>query len=180
MLRDSSEKSPCANCGPAASGLSFRLPGCEPKPVRFFNRSSECRSHAPRLQREIAVRKLRASRIWLEFSPPRVRTKTCPLFQSLVRMPLAYSATPARNRRAQTCGPAASGLSFRLPGCEPKPVRFFNRSSECRLHTPRLQREIAVRKLRASRIWLGFLPPRVRTKTCPLFSPTRWRHPIQP
>src|SRR6266581_2389785 len=34
--RDSSEKSPCANCVPAASGLGFRSPGCEPKPVRFF------------------------------------------------------------------------------------------------------------------------------------------------
>ena len=145
MLRDSSEKSPCANCGPAASGLSFRLPGCEPKPVRFFNRSSECRSHTPRLQREIAVRKLRASRIWLEFSPPRVRTKTCPLFQSLVRMPLACSATPARNA-VRKCGPAASGLSC---------LRV--RTKTCALSLVRCC------------IWLEFLPPRVRTKTCSLF-----------
>jgi hypothetical protein len=31
-----SEKSPCATCIPAASGLGFLSPGCEPKPVRFF------------------------------------------------------------------------------------------------------------------------------------------------
>src|SRR5258708_22948772 len=41
------------------------------------------------------------SRIWLGFSPSRVRTKTCPLFQSPVWMPLASPATPARNRRAR-------------------------------------------------------------------------------
>src|SRR5205809_6962652 len=34
--RDPSEKSPCATCIRAASGLGFRPPGCEPKPVRFF------------------------------------------------------------------------------------------------------------------------------------------------
>src|SRR6266576_3103656 len=78
--RDSGEKLPCANCVPAASGLSFCAPGCGPKPVRFFNRPSECRSHPPRLWREIAVRELRPSRIWLEFLRSRVRTKTCPLF----------------------------------------------------------------------------------------------------
>src|SRR5437667_7548964 len=36
ISRDPSEKSPCANCVPAASGLGFLPPGCEPKPVRFF------------------------------------------------------------------------------------------------------------------------------------------------
>src|SRR5438876_850542 len=34
--RDSGEKSPCTTCVPAASGLGFHPPGCEPKPVRFF------------------------------------------------------------------------------------------------------------------------------------------------
>src|SRR5438876_8676007 len=34
---DSGEKSPRANCVPAASGLAFRPPGCGPKPVRFFS-----------------------------------------------------------------------------------------------------------------------------------------------
>src|SRR5437660_6770619 len=38
--RDSSEKSPCTSCIPAASGLGFRSPGCEPKPVRFFSPES--------------------------------------------------------------------------------------------------------------------------------------------
>src|SRR5712691_3109024 len=70
--RDSSEKSPCTNCVPAASGLGFHPPGCEPKPVRFFNRPSECRSHPPRLQREIVVRDRLPSRIWLGFSLSRV------------------------------------------------------------------------------------------------------------
>src|SRR5437870_5452828 len=36
ISRDSSEKSPCTTCIPAASGLGFCPPGCEPKPVRFF------------------------------------------------------------------------------------------------------------------------------------------------
>src|SRR5437660_11304112 len=43
----------------------------------------------------------RPSRIWLGFSLSRVRTKTCPLFQPPVWMPLASPATPARNRRAR-------------------------------------------------------------------------------
>src|SRR5437667_344837 len=101
ISRDPSEKSPCTTCIPTASGLAFRPPGCEPKPVRFFNRSSGCRSHLPRSQREIAVHVLHPSRIWLGFSPSRVRTKTCPLFQPPVWMPLASPATPARNRRAR-------------------------------------------------------------------------------
>src|SRR5437667_229816 len=124
-----SKKSPCANCVPAASGLGFRSPGCGPKPVRFFNRPSECHSHPPRLpathlrlqtpslshlawvfalqganqnlsafsiarlnatriprdcQQEIPFPELRPPRIWLGFSLSRVRTKTCPLFQSPV------------------------------------------------------------------------------------------------
>src|SRR6266571_1592737 len=181
ISRDSSEKSPCTTCISAASGLGFCPPGCEPKPVRFFNRPSGCRSHLPRLQREIAVHDLHLSRIWLGFLPSRVRTKTCPLFQPPVWMPLASPATPARNRRARlasqphlawvfalqganqnlsafstarldaarisrdpsekspctTCIPAASGLAFRPPGCEPKPVRFFNRPSGCCSHLPR-------------------------------------------
>src|SRR6266566_5033283 len=37
--RDSSEKLPCPTCIPAAFGLGFCPPGCEPKPVRFFNPS---------------------------------------------------------------------------------------------------------------------------------------------
>src|SRR5207244_4350520 len=149
----------------------------------FFNRSSGCRSHLPRPQREIAVHVLHPSRIWLGFSLSRVRTKTCPLFQPPVWMPLASPATPARNRRARlasqphlawlfalhlanpllsafstgrldaarisrdpsekspctTCIPAASGLAFRPPGCEPKPVRFFTRLSGSRLHLPQPQ-----------------------------------------
>src|SRR5260370_5034192 len=36
ISRDPSEKSPCATCISAASGLGFCPPGCEPKPVRFF------------------------------------------------------------------------------------------------------------------------------------------------
>src|SRR5207237_8372023 len=55
ISRDPSEKSPCTTCIPAASGLAFRPPGCEPKPVRFFNRPSGCRSHLPRPQRETAL-----------------------------------------------------------------------------------------------------------------------------
>ncbi len=160
----------------------------------------------------------------LGFSLSRVRTETCPLFQSVVWMPLASPATPARNRRARlasqphlawlfalqganqnlsafstarldaarisrdpsekspctTCIPAASGLAFRPPGCEPKPVRFFNRLSGCRSHLPRPQQEIAVHDLHPNRIWLGFSPSRVRTKTCPLFFSGKPGHPIRP
>src|SRR5438094_3696125 len=68
ISRDPSEKSPCTTCIPAASGLGFLPPGCEPKPVRFFNRPSGCRSHLPRPQREIAVRELPPTRIWLGFT----------------------------------------------------------------------------------------------------------------
>src|SRR5207249_3036398 len=82
ISRDPSKKSPCTSCIPAASGLAFRSPGCEPKPVRFFNRPSGCRSHLPRPQQEIAVHDLHPNRILLGFSPSRVRTKTCPLFFS--------------------------------------------------------------------------------------------------
>src|SRR5207249_3330451 len=80
ISRDPSKKSPCTTCIPAASGLAFRSPGCEPKPVRFLDQSSPCRSHLPRPQQEIAVHVLHPSRIWLGFSLSRVRTKTCPLF----------------------------------------------------------------------------------------------------
>src|SRR5712691_1571429 len=125
--RDSGEKSPCANCVPAASGLGFRPPGCGPKPVRFFNRPSECRSHPPRLRQEIAVRELRPSRIWLGFSPSRVRTKTCPLFQSPVGMPLASPATPARNRRARLASPPHSAWVFALQGADQNLSAFFSR-----------------------------------------------------
>src|SRR5206468_7911314 len=95
------EKAPCTPCIPAASGLAFRSPGCEPKPVRFFNRLSGCRSHLPRPQQEIAVHDLHPNRIWLGFSPSRVRTKTRPLFQPPVPLPLASPATPPRNRPAR-------------------------------------------------------------------------------
>src|SRR5437016_12751378 len=40
ISRDPSKKSPCTTCIPTASGLAFRPPGCEPKPVRFFNPES--------------------------------------------------------------------------------------------------------------------------------------------
>ncbi len=113
---DSSEKSPCTTCIPAASGLSFRPSGCEPKPVRFFNRPSGCRSHLRRPQREIAVHDLHLSRIWLGFLPSRVRTKTCPLFQSPVWMPLASPATPARNRRARLASQPHLAWVFALQG----------------------------------------------------------------
>src|SRR5437879_13064749 len=92
-------------------------------------------------------------------------------------MPLASPASPARNRRARTASRLPLASLFRPPGCEPKPVRFFNRPSDLRSHPSRLRREIAVRELRPSRIWLGFSSSRVRTKTCPLFSPARRRHP---
>ena len=54
----------------AAPGLGFRAPECGPKPVRFFNRPPECRSHLPRLQREIAVRELRPTASGLAFRSP--------------------------------------------------------------------------------------------------------------
>src|SRR5207245_7910063 len=93
----------------------------------------------------------------------------------ILRLKRLY-VTAEGTRRAHV--PAASGLGFCPPGCEPKPVRFFNRPSGCRSHLPRLQREIAVHDSHPSRIWLGFSPSRVRTKTCPLFSPATRRHPI--
>src|SRR2546429_2601314 len=76
----------------------FRSPGCEPKPVRFFNRPSGCRSHLPRPQREIAVHVLHPIRIWLGFSLSRARTKTCPLFQSRHSCPLPPPVTLLRIR----------------------------------------------------------------------------------
>src|SRR5438132_12049311 len=75
--------------------------GCEPKPVRFFNRPSGCHPYLPRPQREIAVHDLHLSRIWLGFLPSRVRTKTCPLFHSTGRRPAAPPATPARKPTAR-------------------------------------------------------------------------------
>src|SRR5207237_4949379 len=89
ISRDPSKKSPCTTCIPTASGLAFRPPGCEPKPVRFFNRPSGCRPHLPRPQQEIAVHDLHPNRIWLVVSPSTVRTKTCPLFHSPLSIPLA-------------------------------------------------------------------------------------------
>src|SRR5436309_10760000 len=49
ISRDPSKKSPCTTCIPTASGLAFRPPGCEPKPVRFFSRGSRylLSLHAP-------------------------------------------------------------------------------------------------------------------------------------
>src|SRR5207244_12773236 len=82
ISRDPSEKSPCTTCTPSLPDSPPLSPGCEPKPVRFFNRLSGCRSHLPRPQQEIAVHDLHPNRIWLGFSPSRVRTKTCPLFFS--------------------------------------------------------------------------------------------------
>src|SRR5216684_787891 len=94
--RDSGEKSPCATCIPAASGLGFRSPGCGPKPVRFFNRPSECRSHPPRLRQETAVRELRPTRIWLGFSPLQGADQNLSAF-SIVRLNAAR--IPPRLRR---------------------------------------------------------------------------------
>src|SRR5207253_336861 len=116
ISRDPSKKSPCTTCIPTASGLAFRPPGCEPKPVRFFNRSSGCRSHLPRPQREIAVHDLHPSRIWLGFSLSRVRTKTCPLFPSLVWMPLASPATPPSHCRARLASQPHLAWLFALQG----------------------------------------------------------------
>src|SRR5437879_1802350 len=125
ISRDPSEKSPCTTCIPTASGLAFRPPGCEPKPVRFFNRPSGCRSHLPRPQQEIAVHDLHPNRIWLGFSPSRVRTKTCPLFQSRVWMPLASPATPARNRRARLASQPHLAWLFALQGANQNLSAFF-------------------------------------------------------
>src|SRR6184192_316152 len=103
--------------------------GCEPKPVRFFNRPSGCRSHLPRLQREIAVHVLHSSRIWLGFSLSRVRTKTCPLFQPPVWMPLASPATPARNRRARLASQPHLAWLFALQGANQNLSAFFLRKA---------------------------------------------------
>src|SRR5439155_5340250 len=124
---------------PAASGLGFRPPGCEPKPVRFFNRPSECRSHLPRPQREIAVHDLHPSRIWLGFSPSMVRTQTCPLFQSPVWMPLASPATSARNRRARLASQPHLAWVFSLHGANPNLSAF----SIPRLDAPRISRDLS-------------------------------------
>src|SRR5207249_4680359 len=62
------------------------------------------------------------------FCPFRVRTKTCPLFQS----PVGAAFIPRDCRReivVPDLRPTASGLSVCLPGCEPKPVRFFSPES---------------------------------------------------
>src|SRR6266480_3772397 len=85
----------------------------------------------------------------------------------ILRLKQLY-VTAEGTRRAHV--PAASGLGFRPPGCEPKPVRFFNRPSGCRSHLPRLQREIAVHDLHPSRIWLGFRPPGCEPKPVRFFN----------
>src|SRR5437870_7164185 len=53
ISRDPSEKSPCTTCIPAASGLAFRPPGCEPKPVRFFTPLSRYLSYLHQPQRAV-------------------------------------------------------------------------------------------------------------------------------
>ena len=70
------------------------------------------------------------SRIWLGLSLPGVRTKTCPLFRSLVRVRLASCATVDGRFSCETCVPAASGLGLCPSGCGLKPVRFFDHLSE--------------------------------------------------
>src|SRR5947208_1316794 len=121
------EKSPCATCISAASGLGFRSPGCGPKPARFFSHLSECRSHPPRL--------------------------------------------PPRNRRARLASQPHLAWVFALRGADQNLSAF----SIAHLNAARIprdsRREIAVRDLHLSRIWLGFSLSGVRTKTCPLFLP---------
>src|SRR6266481_3993815 len=93
-----------------------------------FSIARRCHLHPPRLPAGNCRAGLRPSHIWFEFLPPRVRTKTCPLFQS----PVGATCIPRDCQReivVRACVPATSGLSFCLPGCEPKPVRFFNRPS---------------------------------------------------
>src|SRR5207248_2216142 len=119
-------------------------------------------------QRESLVRSQRPSRIWLGFLPPRVRTKTCPLFQSPVgaaRIPRdCQREIVVRDRR-----PCRIWLGFLPPRLRTKTCPLFQ-SPVGAARIPRdCQREIVVRDRRSSHLWLGFLPPRVRTKTCPLF-----------
>src|SRR2546429_1734496 len=98
-------------------------------PYTTLFRSSGCRSHLPRPQREIAVHDLHPSRIWLGFSPSRVRTKTCPLFQPPVWMPLASPATPARNRRARLASQPHLAWLFALQGANQNLSAFFLRKA---------------------------------------------------
>src|SRR5437764_14567642 len=64
----------------------------------------------------MALHALHPSPTWLGFSPSRVRTKTCPLFQPPVWMPLASPATPARNRRARLASQPHLAWLFALQG----------------------------------------------------------------
>src|SRR6266576_509205 len=174
ISRDPSEKSPCTTCIPAASGLAFRPSGCEPKPVRFFHSPVWIPPASP----ATPARNRRARLVsqphlaWL-FALQGANQNLSAF--SIARLDAArISLDLSEKSPCTTCIPAASGLAFRPPGCEPKPVRFFNRLSGCRSHLPRPQQEIAVHDLHPNRIWLGFSPSRVRTKTCPLFQPPVW------
>src|SRR5436305_1850724 len=129
ISRDPSEKSPCTSCIPAASGLAFRSPGCEPKPVRFFNPPTGYRPYLPQPQREITVHVLHTNRIWLGFSLSRVRTKTCPLFPLHVSLPISSPATPARNRRARLASQPHLAWLFALQGANQNLSAFFLRKA---------------------------------------------------
>src|SRR5205807_8568560 len=73
-------------------------------------------SHDPYAPVEVGAQRLPPPPFYLGFSPSRVRTKTCPLFQSLVWMPLASPATPARNRRARLASQPHLAWLFALQG----------------------------------------------------------------
>ena len=60
----------------------------------------------------------------------RVRTKTCPLFQPPVWMPLASPATPARNRRARLASQPHLAWVFALQGANQNLSAFFSRKTE--------------------------------------------------
>jgi hypothetical protein len=114
----------------------------------------------------------------LSFCPFRVRTKTCPLFQS-PSVPFASPATASGKLSCRTCIPAASGLGFCLPGCEPKPVRFFDRPSVPLASPVTASGKLSCRTCVPAASGLNFCLPGCEPKPVRFFSFGKLGHPIR-
>jgi hypothetical protein len=106
----------------------FAPSGCEPKPVRFFNRPSAPLASPATASGKLSCRTCVPAASGLSFWRPGCEPKPVRFFNR-PSAPLASPATASGKLSCRTCVLAASALSVCLPGCEPKPVRFFDRPS---------------------------------------------------
>src|SRR5207302_10774604 len=109
----------------------------EPLILGFFERRCVPNTQHQRPQPERALQVFHPDLIWFGFSLSRVRTKTCPLFQTLVWMPLASPATPARNRRARLASQPHLAWVFVFQGADQNLSAF----SIARLNAARIPRD---------------------------------------